>query len=67
LSLPEYEYAAKKDGVMRLFQTEQEAYDYADVDSTIAQYTTDDGTNFDFVKVVGVKTSAENIAKILQS
>jgi hypothetical protein len=62
-----YEYAAKKDGVMRLFQTEQEAYDYADDDSSIAQYTTDDGTNFDFVKVVGIKTSAENAVKILQS
>ena len=67
MSLPQYEYAAKKDGVMRLFQTEQEAYDYADADSSIAQYGTDDGTNFDFIKVVGVKTSAENAARILQS
>lgn len=65
--MDEFEYAAKKDGVMKLFKTEQEAYEYADADSSIAQYRTDDGTNFDFVKVVGLKTSAENAARILQS
>jgi hypothetical protein len=62
----EYEFCARKNGTMKLFKTEKEAYEYADPDSSVAKYATEDGTNFSFVGVVGLKTSAENIEKLLQ-
>jgi len=61
-----FEFCARKNGTMKLFKTEEEAYEYADPDSSIAKYATEDGSNFSFVEVVGLKTSAENIEKLLQ-
>ena len=61
-----FEFAGRKDGVMKLFKTEEEAFEYAEPNSTIAQYKTTNGTDFDFVKVVGIKTSAGQIGKLLQ-
>ena len=60
------EFAGRKDGVMKLFATEEEAFEYAEPNSTIAKYKTTNGTDFDFVKVVGIKTSAGQIGKLLQ-
>ena len=62
-----FEFAGRKDGVMKLFKTEEEAFEYAEPNSTIAKYKTTNGTDFDFVAVVGIKTDAGRIGKILQS
>ena len=61
-----FKFAGRKDGVIKLFDTEREASEYADNDSTIAKYTTENGTNFDLVEIVGIKTSTDNIGKILE-
>lgn len=60
-------FAARKNGVMKLFKTEEEASAYADAHTTIARYSTNNGTDFDFEEVVGAKTDAETIARILES
>jgi hypothetical protein len=62
-----FQFAGRKDGVMRLFKTEEDAFEYAEPNSTIAKYSTTNGTDFDFVGVVGIKTSANRIGKILES
>ena len=59
-------YAARKAGTMKLFPTEKEAYEYADNHSSIAKYESDNGVHFTFVEVVGLKTDADTIARILQ-
>lgn len=61
------EFAARKDGVMKLFKTEEEAFEYAEPNSTIAKYKTTNGVDYDFVGVHGIKTSAEKIGRLLQS
>jgi hypothetical protein len=61
-----FEFAGRKNGVMKLFKTEEEAFEYAEPNSTIAKYKTTNGTDFDFVQVVGIKTSAGKIGKILE-
>lgn len=60
------EFAGRKDGVMKLFKTEEEAFEYAEPNSSIAAYKTTNGTDFDFVRVVGIKTDAGRIGKLLQ-
>ena len=60
------EFAARKDGVMKLFKTEEEAFEYAEPNSSIALYKSMNGSDFDFVKVVGIKTDAGRIGKLLQ-
>lgn len=60
------QFAGRRDGVMKLFKTENEAFEYAEPNSTIASYKTTNGTDFDFVAVVGIKTSADRIGRILQ-
>jgi hypothetical protein len=60
------EFAGRKDGVMKLFKTEEEAFEYAEANSSIAAYKTTNGSDFEFVKLVGIKTSAGKIGKILQ-
>lgn len=60
------EYCARDSkGTMKLFKTEEEAYEYATPDSSIAAYKTMDGMDFEFVRVVGLKTTAEIVEKIL--
>jgi hypothetical protein len=61
------QFAARKDGVMKMFDTEDEAFEYAEPNSTIASYSTTNGTDFTFVAVVGIKTSADRIGRLLQS
>jgi|SRR5271154_1172279 len=61
------QFSARKDGVMKMFDTEDKAFEYAEPNSTIASYSTKNGTDFDFVAVVGIKTSADRIGRILQS
>lgn len=60
------EFAGRKDGVMKLFKTEEEAFEYAEPNSTIAKYKTTNGSDFELVQVVGIKTDAGRIGKILQ-
>jgi hypothetical protein len=61
-----FEFAGRKDGEMKLFKTEDEAFAYAEPNSTIAKYKTTNGTDFEFVAVVGIKTSADKIGRLLQ-
>jgi hypothetical protein len=61
-----FKFAGRKLGVMKFFKTEEEAFDYAEPNSTVAKYSTLNGTDFDFVGVVGIKTSTNRIGKILQ-
>ena len=51
---------------MKLFKTEEEAFEFAEANSTIAKYKTTNGSDFEFVQVVGIKTSAGKIGKLLQ-
>ena len=60
------QFAGRKDGVMKMFNTEDEAFQYAEPNSTIASYATTNGTDFTFVAVVGIKTSADRIGRLLQ-
>jgi hypothetical protein len=60
------EFAARKDGVMKLFKTEEEAFEYAEPNSSIAKYKCVGNEEFEFVGVVGIKTDAGRIGKILQ-
>jgi hypothetical protein len=60
-----FEYAAKQGSRMKLFKTEDEAVKFADNDSTIALYSTMNGEDYGFEKVVGIKTSANTIEAIL--
>jgi hypothetical protein len=62
-----FEFAGRKDGEMKLFKTEEEAFEFAEPNSTIAKYKTTNGSDFDFVEVVGIKTSAGQIGRLLQS
>jgi hypothetical protein len=62
-----FEFAGRRDGVMKLFKTEDEAFEYAEPNSTIAKYSTTNGEDFTFVAVVGIKTSADRIGRLLQS
>jgi hypothetical protein len=62
-----FQFAGRKDGVMKLFKTEEKAFEYAEPNSTVAKYSTVNGTDFDFVGVVGIKTSANRIGKLLES
>lgn len=59
------QFAACREGKMKLFATE-EAFEYAEPNSTIAKYETKNGTDFDFVAVVGIKTSEDSIGRLLQ-
>jgi hypothetical protein len=61
-----FEYAGRNNGEMKLFKTEEEAFEYAEANSTIAKYKTTNGSDFEFVQVVGIKTDAGRIGKILQ-
>jgi len=60
-------YAARNNGVMRIFNTEDEAFIFAEKDSTIALYSEDkDGERLTFIRIVGVKSNAETIASLMQ-
>jgi hypothetical protein len=58
-------YVARNKGAMKSFDTESEAYSFAEDHSSIALYSTTDGKNLTFVKVVGLKTSTEVLATIM--
>ena len=60
-------YAARNNGVMRIFNTEDGAFIFAEKDSAIALYSEDkDGKHFTFIRIVGVKSNAETIASLMQ-
>lgn len=61
-----FEFAGRKDGETKLFKTEEEAFEYAEPNSTIAKYATTNGSDFTFVEVVGIKTTAGQIGRLLQ-
>ena len=65
-SLQPLQFAGRNGGVMKMFDTEEEAFAFAEPNSTVAKYSTTDGLNFDFVGVVGIKTSADQIGRLLQ-
>lgn len=60
------EFSAYRDGAMKLFKSEEEAFEYAEPNSTIAKYkTTDGGKTYDFLSIHGIKTSADRIGRLL--
>jgi alkanesulfonate monooxygenase SsuD/methylene tetrahydromethanopterin reductase-like flavin-dependent oxidoreductase (luciferase family) len=62
-----FQFAARKGDAIKLFETEEEAFKYADENTAVARYSTTNGRDFDFVEIAGIKTDAGIVTRILES
>jgi hypothetical protein len=56
-------YVGRKDGKMKAFDTESEAYAYTQ--DSVAEYCEDGKGGLDFVRVVGIKATDKQCADLL--
>ncbi len=56
-------YVGRKDGKMKAFNTQEQAYAYTD--DSVAEYQDDGNGGLDFVRVVGIKAASEDCAALL--
>ena len=60
-------YVSSNKGKMKVFDTSDAAYKFAEDDSSIALYKEAGDGTLTFVRVAGLKTSGEMVANLLQN